>query len=264
MRTTNWAAICALALCSQPAAAEPLAPTSDAARQLIQVCLAEPSQQLISEQAAALAATPLSLSGAQEELGQSHATTTPSPATPGHALRTETSTTALRAWRVAGSPPALLTYREGQMRQVEITLPDDKPVGPMQSFKTRQCDVNFQQTNAKEVFTSFEALQDLPYGALILPDGRTVMFFTFQQYKLDIELTIQLDAPLPGITPNESAGVPTRILLADGGPQFMNGAPPGMPVVSLTRAALLSALDRSATVHLIDVRFDPPTAQPNH
>jgi hypothetical protein len=103
----------------------------------------------------------------------------------------------------------------------------------------------------------YETLHDQPYGILIAPDRRRITAFVFDPNRFDIELSIELDAPISGMAAAPVGTTITRLVMADGGSRFINDVNPGIPTVATTRAALLASLDQPAIMTLGDTVIEP-------
>jgi hypothetical protein len=102
----------------------------------------------------------------------------------------------------------------------------------------------------------YEKLTERRYGLRISSDRRWVDVFMFDPARYDIELSFDLEAPFAGLVP-DAAQHNGRLILSDGGPRFIGDVSPGIPTVSLTRAALLAGLDRAAAMTLLNMEIQP-------
>jgi hypothetical protein len=259
VRITAWAlagAMVALFPCGASAAA-PWEVSPALASQLMQGCLKGPGEAAANALAAAVGATPYSDQRTQAELGRNDTSVVADATQPGQAFRTRTTVTAFRGWDLAAPAAGKLTYFAEDWRQDRILQASGQPIGAVRVSHKRTCRVETPVANAREAFESFEALQSRNYGVVVSADRRNVVVFMFAPDQFDVELDIQLDKPLAGLTAAPAGAGNSRLVLADGGPRFLNHVSPGVPVVSLTRAALLAGLDRPATIDFGDTAIEP-------
>jgi hypothetical protein len=78
----------------------------------------------------------------------------------------------------------------------------------------------------------------------------------FEPDQFDTELSFVLPAPLAGLAPH-SEGQDGRLVLRDGGPRFIRDVSPGVPTVTLSRAALMSGLGQAATMSFVNMVIEP-------
>ena len=127
---------------------------------------------------------------------------------------------------------------------------------PMQTTLDQTCRIQAPVANARAMFEMYEQLTERPYGIRISSDRKWIDVFMFDSDRFDIELSFDLEAPLPGLAPDG----PTRnarLILSDGGPRFIADVMPGVPTESLTRAALLAGLDQAAAMKFFNMEIVP-------
>ena len=235
---------------------------ADLPRTLIQGCLADPSAAAVAKLAAAVGATPYPQAQINSVLAQRGSTTLPDVRTPGTADRTETEMIAYRGWALPGPGGGGLAYREQRIRKVTIEQATNEPLDDLRVSLSRACIVETRASSGRAVFEAYEALHGGDYGALITADRKDIIIFRFSPDAYDIELDISLDSPLAGTRPGVDRNGPSRLVLLDGGPRFISSVPPGVPTVTLTRAALLAGLDRPATIDFGNTALEAVPAPP--
>jgi hypothetical protein len=258
IRIAAWVVACAVIGLAAPAlAAAPEPRVQGLASLLLQTCLADPSESATEKLALSIGATPYSDARNRHARAQHDTTVTPDVTQPGEAQRTETSTTAFRGWNLPGQGAGQLEYSEGAQSITQIEQASGQPVSPVQAARTRACRVVAAVVNGRAVFETYETLHTQDYGVLVSPDGQHIISFVFDPDRYDIELDIALDTPVPAL--KAAAGVEDmrRLILTDGGDRFINDVTPGVPTVTLTRAALLAGLDHPATMNFDHMVIEP-------
>jgi hypothetical protein len=255
---------CCLATVSAIIALAPVAASSaevdsgGAARNLLQGCLTGPSKDGMARLAAATGATPYSEARIRRKLGPGETTTIVDDNTrPDEAQRTETSVTAFAGWDLPGPGAGSLEYDEGDYRMTRVEVASGQVIAPWRVARTRSCRVEAPVANARAIFELYERLQHEEYGILISADRRWVSVFTFDPDRYDIELAFQLDAPLAGLPVDTKNNGNSRLVLSDAGRRYSNDPGPGVPTVTLTRSALLSALNGPADMNFMNESIEP-------
>jgi hypothetical protein len=258
IRIAAWVVACAVIGLAAPALAAPPEPSAQGmASLLLQTCLADPNEAATEKLALSIGATPYSDARNRHGRAQHDTTIVPDVTQPGEAQRTETSTTAFRGWDLPGQGAGQLEYSEGAQAIAQVEQASGQPVGPVQAARTRSCRVVAAVVNGRAVFETYETLHTQDYGILISPDGQHIISFVFDPDKYDIELDIGLDAPIAGVTAAPDPEAIRRLILTDGGARFINDVTPGVPTVTLTRAALLAGLDHPATMSFGHTVIEP-------
>lgn len=232
-------------------------PPPGLAGQLIQGCLAPPSEASASELAGAVGATAYSEARVRLAMRPTDPTIVPDASTPGQAQRTRTAVTVFRGWDLPGPGAGSLEYKE-QMTQTDwVELSTRQSTTAVRATRGRACEITAPVASGRAIFELYERLHAENYGMLISSDRRVVTVFTFDPDRYDIELSLQLDAPLAGLPAGSDPSGMSRIQLSDGGPRFIGDVSPGVSVVPLTRAAMLAALDRPATMRFGNTAIEP-------
>lgn len=259
MRAGYLAAMTAiLAALAIPAGAAEVGAGGSLARQLLQGCLAGPSKVATIKLASLVGATPYSEARIRRELGRHDTSTVVDDNTrPDEAQRTETSVTAFVGWDLPGPGAGSLEYSEGDYRMTRVDVASGEPIAAWRAARTQSCRITAPVSNARAIFELYEQLQREDYGILVSADRRYVSVFTFDADHYDIELSFQLGAALAGLPADAKQKGMSRLVLTDGGPRFENDAGPGVPIVGLTRAALLSGLDGPANMGFSDEAMQP-------
>jgi hypothetical protein len=253
----NWAvawvlALGLLALGPRPAAAEPHA-RPGSARELLQGCLKTPSREAATQLASAAGARPYSEIRRRRELKTSTANYE-QPAS-SEDQRTTTKVTEFRGWDLPGPGAGSVEYREETTEIVWVDRATRQAVTPVRASRSRSCRLQAPVFNARTIFELYEDLTDRRYGIRIAADRQWINVFMFDPDRFDVELIFELDKPIAGLTPDATSE--GRLALSDGGPRVINGVSPGIPVVSLTRAALLAGLDQPATMTFFNMEIEP-------
>jgi hypothetical protein len=217
----------------------------------------EPTAAATIRLAAAVGATPYSDARTRYDLAQHDTTVVPDVTQPGEADRTEMSVASIRGWDLPGPGAGSLEYREDVTRQDRIEQATGQAISALRVSRDRACVVDAPVANGRAIFELYEKLHKQDYGILLSPDRRQIIVFSFKPGSFDIELAIVLDAPLAGLAAAPDGTGNSRMMLTDGGARFINDVIPGVPVVKLTRAALLAGIDRPATMHFDNTLIEP-------
>lgn len=253
-KTIALALACAVLLDPRAAGSEPVN-KAGLARQLLQGCLAAPTQQVTSSLASAVGARPYSELRRRRAL-KSDTTTFQEPAPSNDDQRTKTTVTEFRGWDLQGQGAGTLEYQEQRTETVWLDRATRQAVTPTRAALSRSCKLSAPVANAREILELYEGLNAGPYGIRISADRRWIDFYSFDEDRFDIELSFDLRSPLAGVAP-DAEGHEGHINLSDGGPRYFSGESPGIPTLILTRAALLTGLDQMATVHLLNEDIQP-------
>jgi len=255
----RWLAAAALlAGLPLPAQAADIVRGASLARQLLRGCLSEPSKDSTAKLAAAVGATPYSDARVRKELGRRETSTVVDDTThPDEAQRTETSVTAFAGWDLPGPSAGSLEYSEGNYRMARMEVATGQLITPWRAARTRSCDVAAPVTDAREIFELYGTLQHEDFGILISADRRWISVFVFDPDRYDIELSFRLAAPLAALPADTTRDGTSRLDIVDGGPRFENDPGPGVPVVKLTLASLLSGLRGPADMSFGDETIEP-------
>ena len=254
-KTAAWALAFAVLLDPRTAGSEPAANKTGLARQLLQGCLAAPTQQVTSNLASAVGALAYSEIRRRREL-KSDTITFQEPAPSHDDQRTKTTVTEFRGWDLHGQGAGTLEYLEQRTETVWLDRATQQPVTPVRAALGRSCKLNAPIANARAILELYESLNPGPYGIRISADRRWIDFYSFDEDRFDIELSFDLQAPLAGLAV-DAAGQEGHINLSDGGPRYFSGESPGIPAFNLTREALLTGLDQTATMHLLNEDIQP-------
>jgi hypothetical protein len=241
-------AILATLLCVSPVRADPVqTATSGLVRQLLEGCLKHPSKDGIAELAKAVGATHYPEAKIRHRLAGHHEMTfVDDTRHPDEARRATTSTTAFDGWDLPGSGAGSLEYDEENMQTSRVKAATGQLISSLQLTHAYGCDFSVPIANARAIFELYEMLQPAKYGMLIDAERRWISVWTFDPLHYDIELHFQFNSPLAGIGADSSGQPINRLILSDGGPRFEGNVRPGISTATLTRAALLSAIDRAA------------------
>ena len=241
---------------SEPPLAPPVPPASEA-RTLLAGCLVPPTPESVTKLAAAVGAIPYSDARATQELARQDTTIVPDPTRPGQAARTVTTLSAFHGWDLPGPDAGTLEYFEDFARHDRIDQTSGQSISAAHVLRGQTCHLEAPVASGRAMFELFETLDDRPYGILVTPDRRTIIAFIFDETQAEVDLAMTFDAPLAGLPVAGPADGDARLVMDDGGPRFLNGVIPGVPVVKLSRAALLAAIDQPAKLTLSNSRFQP-------
>jgi hypothetical protein len=254
-RETGWAfALGVLLLCPRQADAETQANKPSLARELLQGCLKPPSQETVSQLASAVGGTPYSEARRRREL-TTNTVTYPEPDT-GQDQRTKTTVTEFQGWDLPGPGAGALEYQGERSEIVWLDRASQQSVTPVRVALDRSCRLHAPVANARAIFELLEGMTDRRYGIRIAADRRWIDVFMFDEDHYDVELSLELEAPLAGLA-SDAAGQESHLILTDGGPRFIDYVAPGIPTVKLTRAALLAGLDQPATMSFFNTEIEP-------
>ncbi len=252
-----WLAVGALSnALPAPPAGPPVPPTSEA-RTLIEGCLADPTTASVARLASAIGAIPYSDVRTQHELARQDTVVVADPTAPGQADPTVTTLTSFHGWDLPGAGAGSLEYTEDFSRQDKIDQASGGSISAVRVSRSQTCHLEAPVVSGRAMFELFETLEAMPYGILVSPDRLSITVFIFDPGRSEIDFAIVLEAPLAGVPPARPGEGNARLVMDDGGPRFQNGVIPGVPTVRLTRAQLLAAIDRPATMSLANSRFTP-------
>jgi hypothetical protein len=253
-KTIAWLLACALLLDPRTTLAEP-GNKPGLARQLLQGCLAPPTQQVTSNLASVVGALPYSKVRRLRGL-RSDTITFEEPAPSHDDQRTKTTVTEFRGWDLQGQGAGTLEYQEQRTETVWVDHATQKAVTPFRAALSRSCKLNAPVANARAILELYEGLNPGPYGIRISANRRWIDFYAFDEDRFDIELSFDLRSPLAGMVP-DAAKQEGHINLSDGRPMYFSAESPGIPTLILTHGALLTGLDQTATVHLLNEDIQP-------
>ena len=238
------AAAAIIALGPVAAAAAP----TDLAQTLLKGCLAEPSAAMTAALASTVGARPDATAVDQRAMAKYDSITIPDARIPGEAMRIDTDVSAFQGWSLPGANTGRLNYVEETIHKAKIEQATGQPIEAETVSRRRACEFDASVTSGRAIFEIYQTLHNHDFGALLTPDRKRVIFFIFEPDAVDIELAIDLGAPLAGVPIGSDSEGPSRLLLSDGGPRFINSVVRGVATVSLTRAALLAGIDKPATI----------------
>ena len=157
----------------------------------------------------------------------------------------------------SGVSAGTLEYSEGSTRIAYFEIASGQRLTPWSVSRSRDCRVEAPVTNGRSICELYESLHDRDYGILVSADRRGVTVFSFDPDRFDIELHLALDAPLAGLAAATEGTGNSRLVMPDGGRRFINDVSPGVPTLTLSRAAFLAAIDRPATMDFGDSAMEP-------
>lgn len=246
-----------LASGERPTLAASVASQPGLAKQLLQGCLQPPTQASVANLAEVVGAKPYSAVRNRRAMIKQEPTVIEDPPGSGEVQRTETTVTAFHGWDLPGSGAGSLEYSERTTRIDRIMKATGELSEATRVSRDRACTLVAPVASGRAMFELYETLHDEPYGLLISANRRRITVFRFDPDRYDIELSIMLDAPLAGVPPASGDEVMGRLVLSDGGPRFIDDVTPGVPIVRLTRPALLAALNRPASMELGNSIMEP-------
>lgn len=254
LRMVLLAAAAALLAPASPAAAQP------SMRDLLEACLQPPSLPAISRAAVRFKGAPDTAADGRDELGPHDPIIVPLPGSTNHAQRTRYDVSASHGWTLPGQPGGRLEYKDAHVQTDFVDTATHRPIGETRQARTRSCHFNLPVRDARKAFEQYDAMYQDAHGILIGSDRTWITVFRFDPDRFDIELRLQLEKPLPGVPPGDAPSGMSRLILSDAGPSFLNRVSPGVSVVSLTRAQLMTALETPALVifgnTLIEIETD--------
>lgn len=237
----RWLAggLASLLVVGGPAAAS----ADDLAGQVVAGCLAGTSSADVHRLARDLSAAPYGQDRVSEELGDRHTDVDDDDAHPGQALRTETEVTDFMGWRLPGGR---LEFVAATRRETRVA--GSAPVSAPRRYAVRTCRAEAAARSGRAVFEAFERAHAGAYGVFTGLGRRVVSIFIDTPHRREVLLTLTFEGPQSGLPADSPDGGFTRLLVSDAGRPMLDGPVAGMPSVSMTRAALLAALDRPAEI----------------
>ena len=237
----RWRAggLAALVVVAGPATAS----ADDLAARVVAGCLAGTSSADVHRLARDLSAAPYGHDRMAEELGYRHTDVDDDDAHPGRALRTETEVTDFMGWRLPGGR---LEFVAATRRETRVS--GNAPVSAPRRYVVRTCRAEAAAPSGRAVFEVFEQAHAGAYGVFTGLGRRVVSVFIDTPHRREVLLTLTFEGPQRGLPADPPEGGLTRLLVSDAGRPMLDGPVADMPSVSMTRAALLAALDRPAEV----------------
>ena len=196
--------------------------------------------------AAALKATLYTEADMREQTGPQTPWIVPLPGRTNEAQRTRYDVSVFRGWTLPGAAAGSLAYREADVQVEYVETPTQRPLTATRITRDRSCQLQLPIPDARLAFERYDAIHRDDHGILVSSDRKRITVFRFDPDRFDIELSLALEKPLPGVPIGAEPSGMSRLVLSDGGPRFMNRVSPGVSVVTLTRAELLAGLEGPA------------------
>jgi hypothetical protein len=232
----TMAAMLAMAMPASAAAEDP-------GSRVVAGCLIGTSAEHVADLAGALAASPYDSERNAYERGDHHTVVADVDDHPGEAIRTDVQVTGFTGWTLPEGRLEAVTETRREQR-VSRGAPPSEPV----TYVARTCRAEAATSSGTGAFEAFERTHAGAYGVFTGLGQRVISVFVDAPHRREVLLTLTFAGPPPGLPADAPEGGYVRLVISDAGRTMLPPPVPGMPSVTITRAALLAALDRPAQI----------------